>query len=378
MLALKNFRPLFLIVVFLALFILPTMASAASKFTFVVLPDTQFYSSSYTDIFTKQTQWIVDNKKALNIKYVIHVGDIVDSPNNLTQWKNADKALSVLDRAKIPYGVTAGNHDNNNGISNANYSKYFNTSRFSKKNWFGKAYNKNNAYHYDLIRAGNYSFIIMYVSYDQSADVPISWIKNVIKTNPEKQVIIVTHALLDGNGNILSSPNSVNAIRSLASEHKNVIMVLSGHMPISPYKIVHNVRGNAHEILQDYQNEPKGGDGWLRIFTFDGNGKVVVQTYSPYLNKYGASFSFTLPQVSTPKFSLSTGSYTGSKKVSVTTTTSGDIIRYTLDGKTPTITSPKYTGKITIPAKKTTILKAKAWKLGMITSDTTTAKYIIK
>jgi hypothetical protein len=52
-----------------------------------------------------------------------------------------------------------------------------------------------------------------------------------------------------------------------------------------------------HVVLQDYQDGPNGGDGWLRIFTFrpEAN-KVDVQTYSPSLKEYktGPSSEFSL------------------------------------------------------------------------------------
>jgi len=47
---------------------------SAEDFTIVVLPDTQFYSESYPATFAAQTQWIVDNKDAMNIVYVAHEG----------------------------------------------------------------------------------------------------------------------------------------------------------------------------------------------------------------------------------------------------------------------------------------------------------------
>ncbi len=53
-------------------------AGAAENFTVVVLPDTQFYSESYTGIFDNQTQWIVNEQKNLNVVFVTHEGDIVN------------------------------------------------------------------------------------------------------------------------------------------------------------------------------------------------------------------------------------------------------------------------------------------------------------
>ena len=64
------------------------VSASAEDFTIIVLPDTQNYScgascGSSSAIFEAQTQWIVDNREALNIVYVAHEGDIVEHATNL-------------------------------------------------------------------------------------------------------------------------------------------------------------------------------------------------------------------------------------------------------------------------------------------------------
>lgn len=42
-----------------------------------------------------------------------------------------------------------------------------------------------------------------------------------------------------------------------------------------------------YQFLSDYQDEPNGGNGWLRIMNFRPNENLIdVKTYSPYLNQY--------------------------------------------------------------------------------------------
>ena len=93
------------------LIVILTGTASGQDFTIIVLPDTQYYSEKYPSIFKVQTQWIVNNKNTLNIAYVAHTGDIVQHPNDESEWINADKAMSELDIAMIPYGVVPGNHD---------------------------------------------------------------------------------------------------------------------------------------------------------------------------------------------------------------------------------------------------------------------------
>ena len=65
------------------------------------------------------------------------------------------------------------------------------------------------------------------------------------------------------------------------------------------------------------------------------------------------------PATATPVFSLKAGTYTGPQQVTITDATTGAVIYYTLDGTTPTTSSPQYTGNaVTISTTET--LKARA------------------
>src|SRR5262245_17180128 len=74
----------------------PDAAVPEDSYAFVVLPDTQFYSSAWPDIFAAQTQWIVDHRAAEKIAFVLHTGDIVDY-DITQQWGPASAALKILD-----------------------------------------------------------------------------------------------------------------------------------------------------------------------------------------------------------------------------------------------------------------------------------------
>ena len=104
-------------------------------FRIIILPDTQKYvlKGHYPEIFTNQTQWIADNKDILNIKFVIHVGDIVDTWDSEIEWNYADASMSILDENNIPYSVIPGNHDHERGNTDASaayYNNHFPVSRF--------------------------------------------------------------------------------------------------------------------------------------------------------------------------------------------------------------------------------------------------------
>jgi len=79
--------------------------------------------------------------------------------------------------------------------------------------------------------------------------------------------------------------------------------------------------------------------------------------------------------VSNPAYSIPSGTYTDSKSISISTSTTGTTIRYTEDGTTPTETSSIYSTPVVISS--TTTLKARAWKTGLTPSGIATATYTI-
>ena len=166
------------------------------NFTIVVLPDTQGYVKWYPWLFDNQTQWIVDNKEALNIVFVTHMGDLVDHPDNMTEWENANRSMSKLD-GNVPWAVLPGNHDQ--GSDNLSYyTKYFGYDRFSGESWYGGAYTPDdNANSYQLFSAGGDDYLILHLRCDAGDDV-LLWASNVIEQYPQRRVIVSTHDYLMG------------------------------------------------------------------------------------------------------------------------------------------------------------------------------------
>ncbi|MCR5131948.1 MAG: chitobiase/beta-hexosaminidase C-terminal domain-containing protein [Prevotella sp.] len=80
--------------------------------------------------------------------------------------------------------------------------------------------------------------------------------------------------------------------------------------------------------------------------------------------------------VDTPVFSLAEGEYDEEQTVKLSTTTEGATIYYTTDGTTPTTSSTKYTGAITLGNGTTTINAIAV--LNDVSSEVATATYVIK
>ena len=82
------------------------------------------------------------------------------------------------------------------------------------------------------------------------------------------------------------------------------------------------------------------------------------------------------PQVATPTFSPTPGSYATTQSVTISTSTSGATIRYTTNGSTPSETAGTvYSSAITVSA--TTTIKAIAYESGYTDSAVAAASYVI-
>ncbi len=100
-------------------------------------------------------------------------------------------------------------------------------------------------------------------------------------------------------------------------------------------------------------------------------GFFYFQSPSPGSANSGGAYGFAQK----PVIELAGGSYRGSQSVSMSTAEQNAEIRYTTNGSTPTQSSAKYTGAITV--NKTTALRARAFKSNLLGSTVATATYLI-
>jgi hypothetical protein len=257
-----------------------------TSFTIIVLPDTQYYTSSYPDIFTNQTQWIVAHREAFNIVYVGHEGDIVNTARSTTQWKRADTSMSYLEDPittglpdGIPYSVVRGNHD----IGNL-FDLYFGVARFNRRSYYGGHYSDNNQNNYVLFDVGDLHYISISLDYNPDTE-ELNWTESVLQTHSDRSAIIISHSILDNPAGDWTTPglNIYNTVKDCS----NVFLMLCGHMHYEARRKDTYNGTIIHTLLADYQDYPNGGNGWLRIMEFwpDTN-EIKVKTYSPYLNQY--------------------------------------------------------------------------------------------
>ncbi len=286
-------------------------------FTLVVLPDTQIYAWKDPSIYRAQTQWIAENLASHTIPMVMHVGDVTQH-NNVEQWEAARVAHNLISE-RVPSLLLPGNHDlgpeGNASTRQTLMTEYFPPSDFNRWQTFGGFYDREpdrteNSYH--ILDAGGRKLLVMALEFGPRDDV-LRWAGEVVQKHPDRSVILVTHAYLrtdntrfDRHATFTSKGKESNkgldsfgvskleggfndgedVWKKLVSQHANFALVISGHVCVTGRRIDQGVHGNTvHQMVVDYQNQEKGGNGFLRLLQFPAEGNALrVVDYSPYLD----------------------------------------------------------------------------------------------
>jgi hypothetical protein len=283
----------------------PKPADLRQDFTLVTIPDTRHYSASSMTAatFTAQTNWIVNNVGPLNIKFVSHLGDIVDNLQTEVQWQRADASMAVLDANEVPYGLAPGDRDQSPAGIATFFDKYFPLSRFIGTEWFGgylgaeptDLLNRLNKDSYQLFSAGGMDFLVIHIEHDWPG-YAVTWADRIIKRFPNRRVILSSHLFLNEAGiRPLAAPfrggNGTSAEtvwQNLVRPNCNVFMVISSHYAGESRRTSVNACGQpVHQVMVDYERRANGGNGWLRYYVFQPSRNTIAAfTYSPTLNDF--------------------------------------------------------------------------------------------
>jgi hypothetical protein len=286
-----------------------------SSFALAVLPDTQFYSRYATssesnqyqrhygnEPFAAQTNWVARNAAALNIPFLIHLGDVVDQVGKPEQWKVADSAMQVLEVNKVPYSILAGNHDVVNDLdytgdqtkgtdtqrvlANEPYLQWFGTRRAQRQATFGGR-DSTGFHEYHIFTAQEQKFMVLSLSW-RISDAGIAWARKVMADNPTLPVILVNHQLLNIAADALSpleTDYGKMLWEKLIRDNDQIFMTLNGHHHGAARLTKTNNFGNAvEEMVVDYQMDYQGGNGLMRLYEFDlTNNQIKVLSFSPWV-----------------------------------------------------------------------------------------------
>jgi hypothetical protein len=286
-----------------------TLYAKWSYDTIVILPDTQSYVKYKEEVLTSQLDWIVDNKDSNNIKFVGHVGDIIqDYGINISQWTFAKSEMSKLTGSTIPYAITFGNHDYVEHTRNSvTGNTFFPLSIFEEMPTFGNSYDTNCENTYHMVNIKGEDTLIFLLEFGPRQSV-IDWANDILEQHSGKTAIIITHAYLSWEGQPLYSddnhapsngyglgdvPTDVNdgsdIWTKIISPNNNIKIVVCGHDGKtdvgSALRITGHTNGDSiYEIMSNFQYYASF-PGYLVILKFISN-KVYFRTYSPYLEEY--------------------------------------------------------------------------------------------
>ncbi|MDQ8207422.1 SUMF1/EgtB/PvdO family nonheme iron enzyme [Coraliomargarita sp. SDUM461003] len=283
--------------------------SVEEVFTVIALPDTQNYvnNDSRAEIYKSQTQWIVDNIVTENIKFVTHLGDIVNNQYSDDHWTRANAAMDLMND-QIPYGTSPGNHDLSDKYIEhygPSASRWVNPADGQIYDWY-RGSSPTGWSDYQVITVNGREWMYLHMDID-ARDQDIAWAQAVLDAHPTTLTVLTTHNYLAESGGSGKSGSGTGergrvpllwvsgADRNTANEvfdtlvypNNQIFMVICGHN-FAIYNLEEtNAAGNVvHEVLVDYQTLPNGGNGFLRIMEFQPSaGKVVHSTYSPYLGR---------------------------------------------------------------------------------------------
>ena len=275
-------------------------------YSMVVVGDTQLLALKNPTKMPMIANWIVENKEAKNIQFVMGVGDITED-DTLPEWEAARETYYRLDGV-VPYGLVRGN-EGHDGI--VNFETSFPLSKYKDTITGNLGDDMRNVYYNFDAGDVKYTVIILDSSPD---DEEVAWAAQVIQENADRNVILVTHIVLCQDGTLYDgedpypfSPHDGGQLwDALLRKYENIKLVVCGHdacAQVVEQKFVGD-NGNAVTcLLVDGQHieSTDGASGLIAILYFSEDGKnVTLEYYSPVKDQYFLTenqFSFTLETV---------------------------------------------------------------------------------
>lgn len=247
----------------------PATTAVDTVFSIAMIPDTQnevrpTVPRNFADTrFRDRSQWLVDHREALDIRFVGHTGDVVNwGERDEYQYQVASDGVQPLEAAGIPFSLSIGNHDTRavcaggsacpgeSASVNVRLTPLFNQTfggRFTAQAGAYEAGRVDN--HYSLFEAGGKRWMVLVLELWPRTPV-VAWARGVVAAHPQHNVIITTHAYLDGNGTISGSNGGYGAnspqylFDNLVKLYPNIRFVFSGHTGVAASRTDTGVNGN--------------------------------------------------------------------------------------------------------------------------------------
>jgi hypothetical protein len=284
-----------------------------TKFTFAVLPDTQQEVLNASDTrFLNRTNWLVNNRSSLDLRFVASSGDVVnwDTPDH-SQYVIARNAMRPVETAGIPYSLAIGNHDTQaTGVGGSArdpahtrelvrdttvFNSYFTAGQYRAVSGQFEAGKVDN--NYSTFSAGGAQWLVLTLELWPRVEA-VNWAKGVVAANPRSNVIVVTHDFIDGNGNIeqsasygATSPQYL--FDNLVKQYANIRFVFSGHVGVAGSRVDTGVHGNKiYSFLQTFHSNTTNP---VRLVEIDTAAESLhTWIYGPFNNQTFTEYDRTI------------------------------------------------------------------------------------
>ncbi|GAB3952862.1 LamG domain-containing protein [Kribbella albertanoniae] len=262
------------------------------RFTVAVVPDTQYqFDQDRGDSapLTATFEYLVEQRSAENVVFVAHLGDVVENAL-ASEFAQADPVFKVLDRARMPYSVLAGNHDidgsKDDSRGDSPYLRTFGPQRFRRMATYGgSTANGYNSYH--VFRAAGRQWLLLAMDWRPS-DASFAWARAVIAAHPRMPVILTIHDLVYADSGVAEfSDHGKRVWDQLVKDNDQIFLTLNGHFWPSGRLTRQNTAGHdVHMHLANYQDRYYGGSGMVRLYHFDlARNTIDVETIAPWILK---------------------------------------------------------------------------------------------
>ncbi len=267
-------------------------------FTIIWLADTQDMAyHKYDHALRTMGEWIMENRKPMNIRYIVQTGDAVDNGASDWQWGVFDE-MYLQFRGKIPYLSAAGNHD----VKKHGYLEYLmrdQVKTLPQENRFREGESA-----FSMLEINGEKIIFVAIGFGVE-EASVGWANEVLEQHRDYTAILLIHDYLQTGGRFGITGKAM--YRDLVEPNPNVRLVLCGHVKgvssrideiddtgdgIPDRKVI--------QMMYNYQHF-KEKCGQLRTMVFHPKDhSITITTYSPVTKRYyrdylfGDHYTFTL------------------------------------------------------------------------------------
>ena len=266
-------------------------------FSIVIIPDTQDVATFHPERLLKMAEWIVGNAESLNVKMILHVGDVVNNGAlKEEQWQNHKAAFDRIDQAEIPLVFAIGNHDydnilNENRSSDA-FNRYCGMARYKDRPWFGGVFEDQKTENmFARMDIAGRKFLFLVLEFGPRDEV-LDWAGRILEKYADHDAIVVTHAYMyptgrrtqpgdQHNPKIYKGAHGANdgedVWHKCLKHHQNVKAVFSGHHIPNHISYRFDLGAGQNLVFQSFQN-------W-QCAECGGDARIKVLKYRPSLNQ---------------------------------------------------------------------------------------------